>query len=94
MHPNIWHPFTQAKTAPAPLKVKSAQGIWLTLDDDRRVMDCISSWWVNTHGHAHPKIAAAIHQQALQMEHVILGDSPTIRRSSLPSAWCSIYHRD
>ncbi|MBE9029986.1 adenosylmethionine--8-amino-7-oxononanoate transaminase [filamentous cyanobacterium LEGE 11480] len=73
MHPNIWHPFTQAKTAPEPLKVKSAQGIWLTLEDERQVMDCISSWWVNTHGHAHPQIAEAIYQQALKMEHVIFG---------------------
>ncbi len=73
MHPNIWHPFTQAKTAPEPLKVKSAQGIWLTLEDGRSVMDCISSWWVNTHGHAHPKIAAAIYRQAQQLEHVIFG---------------------
>jgi adenosylmethionine---8-amino-7-oxononanoate aminotransferase len=71
MHPNLWHPYTQAKTAPEPLKVKSASGVWLTLDDDRRLMDCISSWWVNTHGHAHPKIATAIYQQALQMEQVI-----------------------
>jgi adenosylmethionine---8-amino-7-oxononanoate aminotransferase len=71
MHPNVWHPFTQAKTAPEPLKVKSAQGVWLELEDGRRVMDCISSWWVNTHGHSHPKIAAAIYQQALQLEQVI-----------------------
>jgi adenosylmethionine-8-amino-7-oxononanoate aminotransferase len=73
MHPNIWHPFTQAKTAPEPLKVKSAQGVWLILEDGRSVMDCISSWWVNTHGHAHPQIAAAIYQQAQRLEHVIFG---------------------
>jgi adenosylmethionine---8-amino-7-oxononanoate aminotransferase len=71
MHPHIWHPFTQAKTAPAPLKVKSAQGIWLELEDGRRLIDCISSWWVNTHGHSHPQIAAAIYQQALKLEQVI-----------------------
>jgi adenosylmethionine---8-amino-7-oxononanoate aminotransferase len=71
MHPNIWHPYTQAKTAPAPLKVRSAKGIWLELEDGRQVMDCISSWWVNTHGHAHPKIAEAIYQQALKLEQVI-----------------------
>lgn len=71
MHPHLWHPYTQAKTAPAPLKVKSAQGIWLDLEDGRRVMDCISSWWVNLHGHAHPEIAAAIYQQAKTLEQVI-----------------------
>ncbi|WNZ22497.1 adenosylmethionine--8-amino-7-oxononanoate transaminase [Leptolyngbya sp. NK1-12] len=71
MHPHLWYPYTQAKTAPSPLKVKSAQGIWLELEDGRRVMDCISSWWVNLHGHAHPQIAAAIYQQAKTLEQVI-----------------------
>ncbi|QYO63410.1 aminotransferase class III-fold pyridoxal phosphate-dependent enzyme [Leptolyngbya sp. 7M] len=71
MHPHLWYPYTQAKTAPPPLKVKSAQGIWLELEDGRRVMDCISSWWVNLHGHAHPEIAAAIYQQATTLEQVI-----------------------
>lgn len=71
MHPHLWHPYTQAKTAPAPLKVQSAQGIWLELEDGRRLMDCISSWWVNLHGHAHPEIAEAIYQQAKTLEQVI-----------------------
>ncbi len=67
----IWHPYTQAKTAPPPLKVKSAQGIWLELDDGSRLMDCISSWWVTLHGHAHPAIATAIFEQAKRLEQVI-----------------------
>jgi adenosylmethionine-8-amino-7-oxononanoate aminotransferase len=68
---SIWYPYTQAKTAPPPLKVKSAQGVWLELEDGQRMIDCISSWWVNLHGHAHPKIAEAIYQQAKQLEQVI-----------------------
>jgi adenosylmethionine---8-amino-7-oxononanoate aminotransferase len=71
MHPHIWHPYTQAKTALLPLNVKSAKGVWLELEDGRKVMDCISSWWVNLHGHSHPKIAEAIYQQAQQLEQVI-----------------------
>ncbi|MFM7428022.1 MAG: adenosylmethionine--8-amino-7-oxononanoate transaminase [Elainella sp.] len=71
MHPHLWHPYTQAKTAPAPLKVKSGQGVWLELEDGRQIMDCISSWWVNLHGHAHPQIAEAIYQQAKTLEQVI-----------------------
>ncbi|MDX2216792.1 MAG: adenosylmethionine--8-amino-7-oxononanoate transaminase [Oculatellaceae cyanobacterium bins.114] len=70
MH-HIWYPFTQAKTASPPLKVKSAQGVWLELDNGQRLIDCISSWWVNLHGHAHPHIAEAIYEQAKQLEHVI-----------------------
>ncbi|MBD3881723.1 adenosylmethionine--8-amino-7-oxononanoate transaminase [Phormidium tenue FACHB-886] len=71
MHLHLWYPYTQAKTAPEPIKVKSAKGVWLQLEDDRQIIDCISSWWVNIHGHAHPKIAEAIYQQAQQLEHVI-----------------------
>ncbi len=71
MHPNLWYPYTQAKTAPEPLKVKSAQGVWIELETGEQILDCISSWWVNLHGHAHPKIAEAIYQQAKQLEHVI-----------------------
>ncbi|MBE9076799.1 adenosylmethionine--8-amino-7-oxononanoate transaminase [Romeria aff. gracilis LEGE 07310] len=71
MHPNIWYPYTQAKTAPSAIKVKSGKGAWLELENGRQILDCISSWWVNTHGHAHPQIAAAIYQQAQQLEQVI-----------------------
>ncbi len=71
MHKNIWHPFTIIKDAAEPLKVKSGKGAYLTLEDGRQVLDCISSWWVNLHGHAHPNIAKAIYEQAQQLEHVI-----------------------
>lgn len=71
MHPHIWYPYTQAKTAPEPLKVKAARGVWLELENGHRIIDCISSWWVNLHGHAHPKIAEAIYRQAQQLEQVI-----------------------
>lgn len=71
MHKNIWHPFTIIKGSPEPLKVKSGQGAYLTLEDGRTVMDCISSWWVNLHGHSHPDIAKAIYEQAQTLEHVI-----------------------
>ncbi len=71
MHPHIWYPYTQAKTASEPIEVKSAQGLWLELADGRKIADCISSWWVNLHGHAHPQIVEAIARQAAQLEQVI-----------------------
>jgi len=54
-----------------PLKVVSASGSRIRLEDGRSLIDCISSWWVNVHGHAHPRVADAIHRQALELEHVI-----------------------
>ncbi len=71
MHQNIWQPFTILKGSPDPVKVKKGEGAYLHLEDGRKVLDCISSWWVNLHGHAHPEIAKAIYEQAKTLEHVI-----------------------
>lgn len=43
----------------------------MQLEDGRQVIDMISSWWVNLHGHAHPEIAESIYRQALELEQVI-----------------------
>ncbi len=67
----IWHPYTQEATDPAPIEVEHAQGVYLYTKDGRRLLDAISSWWVNLHGHAHPRIAEAIAEQARRLEHVI-----------------------
>ncbi|GAB6125531.1 adenosylmethionine--8-amino-7-oxononanoate transaminase [Humidesulfovibrio idahonensis] len=67
----VWHPFTQEQTAPPPLPVTSALGAKLFLEDGREILDMACSWWVNVHGHSHPKIAAALARQAATLEHVI-----------------------
>ncbi|MDX1585100.1 MAG: adenosylmethionine--8-amino-7-oxononanoate transaminase [Balneolaceae bacterium] len=74
MHRNIWYPFTIIESAPEPVKVSKGEGLWLELEDGRRIMDAISSWWVNTHGHAHPEIARAIADQASRLEQVIFAN--------------------
>jgi len=68
----IWHPFTNSALDPPPIFVEKAEGVWLHTQDGRKVIDAISSWWVNLHGHANPRIAAAIAEQARKLEHVIL----------------------
>lgn len=68
----VWHPFTQqGEATPESILVTSASGIYLHTHDGRKIIDAISSWWVNLHGHAHPKLAEALYQQALTLEHVI-----------------------
>ena len=67
----VWHPYTQMKTAPAPLPIVRGQGVYLFTDDGRKLLDGISSWWVNIHGHAHPRLNQAIADQAKRLEHVI-----------------------
>jgi len=67
----IWHPFTNSALDPPPLQVERAVGVYLYTKDGRKILDAISSWWVNLHGHANPRIAAAIAAQARKLEHVI-----------------------
>jgi adenosylmethionine-8-amino-7-oxononanoate aminotransferase len=67
----IWHPFTQPALDPLPIKIVRGEGAYLYTADGRRILDAISSWWVNIHGHAHPLIADAIAEQARRLEHVI-----------------------
>ena len=67
----LWHPYTQALTAAAPLPVARAQGVYLYTEDGRRILDGISSWWVNVHGHSHPKLNEALAAQARELEHVV-----------------------
>ncbi|HKW62598.1 MAG TPA: adenosylmethionine--8-amino-7-oxononanoate transaminase [Candidatus Acidoferrum sp.] len=68
----IWHPFTHSKLDLPPLQVERAEGVYLYTKDGKKILDAISSWWVNLHGHANPRIAGAIAEQARKLEHVIL----------------------
>lgn len=67
----IWHPFTQHAIMPEMLKISGASGAYLQGQDGRQILDAISSWWVVTHGHCHPKIVEAIKSQAEKLDQVI-----------------------
>jgi adenosylmethionine-8-amino-7-oxononanoate aminotransferase len=68
----IWHPFTQEATDPPPLRVERAEGVYLYTREGGKLIDGISSWWVNIHGHCHPAIMAAIAEQTKKLDHVLL----------------------
>lgn len=70
----VWHPCTQMKhheTLPL-VPVVRGEGAWLVDADGRRLLDGISSWWVNLFGHANPRINAALRDQLDTLEHVML----------------------
>jgi len=71
---HVWRPFTQERTAPPPMVAVRAEGAYVFTEDGRRVLDLMSSWWVNLHGHAHPAIARAIADQAASLEQVIFAE--------------------
>ena len=67
----VWHPFTQHGLGePIPI-VTYAEGALLHTQDGRRIIDAISSWWVTTHCHRHPRIMAAIAAQAERLDQII-----------------------
>lgn len=81
---NIWHPFTPLEGGTDPLVVESAEGIYLHLKGGRKIIDAVSSWWVNIHGHSNAAIAQAIADQAKKLEQVIFAGfthEPAIRLS-------------
>lgn len=67
----VWHPFTQHALQPDAIPIARAEGAWLETSDGTRILDAISSWWVVTHGHCHPRIVAAIKQQVEALDQVI-----------------------
>lgn len=75
---HIWHPCTQMRdhdpagqTNVPMLPIVRGEGVWLIDAQGKRYLDGISSWWTNIFGHANPRIAAALADQAQRLEHVI-----------------------
>jgi adenosylmethionine-8-amino-7-oxononanoate aminotransferase len=70
----IWHPFTQHALRSRLPKAVRADGAYIFTADGRRIVDAISSWWVITHGHRHPRIVAAIRAAADTLDQVIFAE--------------------
>lgn len=67
----LWHPYTQHQTEVDPLPVVRAEGSYLELEDGRRLIDGISSWWTSLHGHSHPRLVKAVADQVATLDHVL-----------------------
>lgn len=69
----IWHPYASLKDPPPVRLAKSAEGTEIELDDGRRLIDAVSSWWCVAHGHNHPAIVEEIRRQSEKLCHVMFG---------------------
>src|SRR6188768_753018 len=67
----VWHPFTQHGLHEPIPTISHAQGAALYTVEGDRIVDAISSWWVTTHGHCHPRIMRAIAEQAARLDQII-----------------------
>ena len=98
----IWHPFTPLIGSEDNLVITRAEGAILVTEDGREIIDAISSWWVNLHGHSNPIIAEAIERQAKTLEHVMFAGfthEPAIQLadnllSALPNNQTKVFFSD
>ena len=70
-HDYIWHPFTQMRDwlHQEPITIVAGKGASLYDVRGREYLDANASIWTNLHGHAHPKINAAITRQLRKIAH-------------------------
>jgi adenosylmethionine-8-amino-7-oxononanoate aminotransferase len=70
-HDHLWHPFTQQQgwSEEEPLLIERGEGSHLIDSEGRRYIDGTSSLWCNVHGHRHPAIDRAVHDQLDRIAH-------------------------
>lgn len=71
----VWHPYTPMQEyieTTAPLVIERASGSRLFDADGRGYLDGNASWWTAALGHSHPRIVAALQQQAERLCHTSL----------------------
>ena len=74
MNPSqLWLPYCQMHTAPAPQTAVRTEGVRIFLRDGRSLIDGTSSWWTACHGYNHPHIRRAMVEQLESMPHIMLG---------------------
>ena len=54
----------------APVEVDRGEGVWLHARDGQTYLDCVSGIATNALGHCHPKLVAALRDQAERLWHV------------------------
>lgn len=70
---HILHPYAPSTPTVDMEFVKSASGVYLELEDGKKVIDGMSSWWSVIHGYNVPELNVAAEEQLSKMSHVMFG---------------------
>lgn len=69
--PHVWLPYAQMQNTFSPLPVTKTEGVTITLEGGKTLIDGTSSWWSSCHGYNHPHLLASIKKQLDTMPHVM-----------------------
>ncbi len=70
---HVWHPYAGAPPAVPMFPVRRTEGVYIELEDGRRLIDGMASWWTAIHGYGHPQLHGAVAAQLRDMSHVMFG---------------------
>ncbi len=70
---HIWHPYAPLLNPMPAYPVAGAEGVEIILEDGKRLVDGMASWWCAIHGYRVPELDAAIRDQLGRMAHVMFG---------------------
>jgi adenosylmethionine-8-amino-7-oxononanoate aminotransferase len=70
---HVWHPCTQMKDHEnfPVIPIVKGEGAYIYDYNGNKILDAISSWWVNILGHSNERVKNAIKKQLDKIEHVI-----------------------
>ena len=70
---HVWHPYSSSPNLDANYLIVSADGVYLKLDNNKKIIDGMGSWWSVIHGYNNNTLNTAISKQLNSMAHVMFG---------------------